>query len=457
MPSLDAIFKAYDVRGTVPDQLDPELAHAIGVGFATFAREESEGRGESVTRVLMARDMRPSGVELSAAFADGVRSQGLDVVDLGLGSTDLLYFASGSMGAPGVMFTASHNPAQYNGAKFCLSGARPVGEDTGLGRIREVGEASLAGSVPAAATTGTISSLDVLGAFADHVRSFVDVSSLAPLQIVADTANGMGGLIVPAVFSSLPFQLEVMYGELDGTFPNHPADPIQPANTEDLRRRVVEAGADVGLAFDGDADRVFLVDEKGVGLSGSTTTAIIAAGILDKNPGGTVIHNLICSRTVPEVVREHGGTPVRTRVGHSFIKQVMAEEGAVFGGEHSAHYYFRDNFRADSGIIAALLVLEQLSVAGTSLSELRAPFERYADSGEINTRVDDPAAVIERVAEHFSDLPQDRLDGLTVDGGDWWFNLRPSNTEPLLRLNLEAPDAEACTRRTEEVRALLTA
>ena len=457
MPSLDAIFKAYDVRGTVPDQLDPELAHAIGVGFATFAREESEGRGESVTRVLMARDMRPSGVELSAVFADGVRSQGLDVVDLGLGSTDLLYFASGSMGAPGVMFTASHNPAQYNGAKFCLSGARPVGEDTGLGRIREVGEASLAGSVPAAATTGTISSLDVLGAFADHVRSFVDVSSLAPLQIVADTANGMGGLIVPAVFSSLPFQLEVMYGELDGTFPNHPADPIQPANTEDLRRRVVEAGADVGLAFDGDADRVFLVDEKGVGLSGSTTTAIIAAGILDKNPGGTVIHNLICSRTVPEVVREHGGTPVRTRVGHSFIKQVMAEEGAVFGGEHSAHYYFRDNFRADSGIIAALLVLEQLSVAGTSLSELRAPFERYADSGEINTRVDDPAAVIERVAEHFSDLPQDRLDGLTVDGGDWWFNLRPSNTEPLLRLNLEAPDAEACTRRTEEVRALLTA
>ena len=457
MPSLDAIFKAYDVRGTVPDQLDPELAHAIGVGFATFAREESEGRGESVTRVLMARDMRPSGVELSAAFADGVRSQGLDVVDLGLGSTDLLYFASGSMGAPGVMFTASHNPAQYNGAKFCLSGARPVGEDTGLGRIREVGEASLAGSVPPAATTGSISSLDVLGAFADHVRSFVDVSSLAPLQIVADTANGMGGLIVPAVFSSLPFQLEVMYGELDGTFPNHPADPIQPANTEDLRRRVVEAGADVGLAFDGDADRVFLVDEKGVGLSGSTTTAIIAAGILDKNPGGTVIHNLICSRTVPEVVREHGGTPVRTRVGHSFIKQVMAEEGAVFGGEHSAHYYFRDNFRADSGIIAALLVLEQMSVAGTSLSELRAPFERYADSGEINTRVDDPAAVIERVAEHFSDLPQDRLDGLTVDGGDWWFNLRPSNTEPLLRLNLEAPDAEACTRRTEEVRALLTA
>jgi len=355
------------------------------------------------------------------------------------------------------MFTASHNPAQYNGAKFCLSGARPVGEDTGLGRIREVGEASLAGSVPAAATTGTISSLDVLDAFADHVRSFVDVSSLAPLRIVADTANGMGGLIVPAVFSSLPFQLEVMYGELDGTFPNHPADPIQPANTEDLRRRVVEVGADVGLAFDGDADRVFLVDEKGVGLSGSTTTAIIAAGILDKNPGGTVIHNLICSRTVPEVVREHGGTPVRTRVGHSFIKQVMAEEGAVFGGEHSAHYYFRDNFRADSGIIAALLVLEQMSVAGTSLSELRAPFERYADSGEINTRVDDPAAVIERVAEHFSDLPQDRLDGLTVDGGDWWFNLRPSNTEPLLRLNLEAPDAEACTRRTEEVRALLTA
>ncbi len=456
MSPLDAIFKAYDVRGTVPDQLDAELARAIGVGFATFALEEAAGRGAAVTRVLVARDMRPSGVELSGAFADGVRSQGLDVVDLGLGSTDLLYFASGSMDAPGVMFTASHNPAGYNGAKFCLACARPVGEDTGLARIREVGNAALAGEVAPAATAGALSNQDVLDAFADHVRSFVDVSALAPLKVVADTANGMGGLVVPAVFSTLPFDLEVMYGELDGTFPNHPADPIQPENTADLRARVVETGADVGLAFDGDADRVFLVDEKGVGLSGSVTTAIIAAGILDKNPGGTVIHNLICSRTVPEVVREHGGTPVRTRVGHSFIKQVMAETGAVFGGEHSAHYYFRDNYRADSGLIAALVVLEQLSVSGQSLSELRAPFERYADSGEINTRVADPAAVIDEVAEHFAGLPQDRLDGLTVDGGDWWFNLRPSNTEPLLRLNLEAPDADQCAKLVDEVRSLFT-
>jgi len=455
MPPLDAIFKAYDVRGTVPDQLDAELARAIGVGFATFALQDAAERSTPVTRVLVARDMRPSGIELTGAFSDGVRSQGLDVVDLGLGSTDLLYFASGSMDAPGAMFTASHNPAQYNGAKFCMAGARPVGEDTGLERIREVGNASLAGSVTAADVEGSLTHLDVLDAFAAHVRSFVDVTALRPLKVVADTANGMGGLVVPAVFSELPFDLEVMYGELDGTFPNHPADPIQPANTEDLRKRVVAVGADVGLAFDGDADRVFLVDELGNGLSGSTTTAIIAAGILDKHPGETVIHNLICSRAVPEVVREHGGTPVRTRVGHSFIKQVMAETGAVFGGEHSAHYYFRDNYRADSGLIAALVVLEQLSVSGLTLSQLRAPFDRYADSGEINTVVDDPAAVIEKVAAHYSELAQDRLDGLTVDGGDWWFNLRPSNTEPLLRLNLEAPDADQCAQRTQEVRGVM--
>ncbi len=455
MSVLDAIFKAYDVRGTVSDQLDADLARAIGVGFARFALEDATTTGASASRVVVARDMRPSGADLATAFADGVRSQGLDVVDLGLGSTDLLYFASGSMDAPGVMFTASHNPAQYNGIKFCLAGARPVGQDTGLGRIREVAASSLAGSVEPASAEGSLSHTDVLEAFADHVRSFVDVGSLRPLKVVADTANGMGGLVVPAVFSALPFELEVMYGELDGTFPNHPADPIQPANTEALRHRVVETGADVGLAFDGDADRVFLVDEKGHGLSGSTTTAIIAAGILDKHPGETIIHNLICSRTVPEVVREHGGTPVRTRVGHSFIKQVMAETGAIFGGEHSAHYYFRENYRADSGLIAALVVLEQLSVSGKTLSELRAPFERYADSGEINTRVTDPAAVIEHVAEHFASLPQDRLDGLTVDGGDWWFNLRPSNTEPLLRLNLEAPDPATCAQRVDEVRAVM--
>lgn len=451
MTELDAIFKAYDVRGLVPEQFDERIARAIGVGFARFVAAGAT----PATRVLVARDMRPSGVGMVAAFADGVMSQGLDVVDLGLGSTDLLYFASGSLDAPGAMFTASHNPAQYNGVKFCSSGARPVGEDSGLTEIRDTAAASLAGSVADAPTRGSRSEQDLLDAFAAHVRSFVDVDSLAPLKVVADTANGMGGLVVPAVFSTLPFDLEVMYGELDGTFPNHPADPIQPENTADLRARVVEVGADIGLAFDGDADRVFLVDEHGVGLSGSVTTAIIAAGILDKHPGETVIHNLICSKTVPEVVREHGGTPVRTRVGHSFIKQVMAETGAIFGGEHSAHYYFRDNFRADSGLIAALVVLEQLSVAGVSLSELRAPFERYAASGEINTRVDDTAAVIDAVAAHYATVEQDRMDGLTVDAGDWWFNLRPSNTEPLLRLNLEAADEAACAARVAEVQAVM--
>ncbi len=451
MNQLDAIFKAYDVRGLVPEQFDATVAAAIGVGFARFVAEDG-----AATRVLVARDMRPSGVELVDAFCDGVTSQGLDVVDLGLGSTDLLYFAAGSLDAPGAMFTASHNPAQYNGIKFCRSGARPVGEDSGLAIIRDTAVAVLSGGVVDAPSAGSRTSEDLLGAFADHVRGFVDTSALSPLKVVADTANGMGGLVVPAVFEGLPFDLEVMYGELDGTFPNHPADPIQPENQADLRARVLEVGADVGLAFDGDADRVFLVDEQGIGLSGSTTTAIIAAGILDRHPGETVIHNLICSKSVPEVVRERGGTPVRTRVGHSFIKEVMASTGAIFGGEHSAHYYFRDNYRADSGLIAALVVLEQLSIAGVPLSELRRPFERYAASGELNTRVDDPAAVIERVATHYAGLDQDRMDGLTVDAGHWWFNLRASNTEPLLRLNLEAADEAACAARVDEVRAVMT-
>ncbi|CAB4553595.1 unannotated protein [freshwater metagenome] len=454
MSTLENIFKAYDVRGLVPEQFDSKIAYAVGVGFAQFVLGDSDST-DRPSKVLVARDMRPSGVELVAQFALGVQSQGLDVVDLGLGSTDLLYFAAGSLDAPGAMFTASHNPAQYNGIKFCKSGARPVGEDSGLSQIRRVAEAVLSGEGPANAASGSLSQQDLLAAFADHVRSFVDTAVLAPLKIVADTANGMGGLIVPAVFEPLPFDVEIMYGELDGTFPNHPADPIQPENQADLRARVLEVGADIGLAFDGDADRVFLVDEKGVGLSGSTTTAIIAAGILDRNPGETVIHNLICSKTVPEVVLEHGGTPIRTRVGHSFIKEVMAETGAVFGGEHSAHYYFRDNFRADSGIIAAMVVLEQLSVSGQTLSELRAPFERYGDSGEINTKVSDTAQVIERVAKHYESAQQDRMDGLTVDCGDWWFNLRASNTEPLLRLNLEAADAQACAARVAEVQQVM--
>ena len=446
---LDDIVKAYDVRGTYPDQLNSDIAYALGVGFARFC---------GTSRVLVARDMRPSGPELVEAFSRGVMEQGIDVVDLGLASTDLVYFAAGMLDAPGAMFTASHNPAQYNGVKFCLAGAKPVGVDTGLDVVKATAAEVLSGHAPLpAATAGSSSSRNMLEAFADHVVSFIDISAIRPLRVVADTANGMGGLVVPVVFERLPqVTLEVMYGELDGTFPNHPADPLQPANQRDLQARVTAGGFDVGLAFDGDADRVFVVDEQGRGLSGSTTTAILAAGVLRTNPGATILHNLICSRAVPEVVREHGGIPVRTKVGHSFIKQRMLETGAVFGGEHSAHYYFLKNFRADSGLIASMLMLNEISLAASPLSVLRRPFERYASSGEINTAVSDTQSVIAGVAERFADQPQDDLDGLTVDCGPWWFNLRPSNTEPLLRLNLEAPTRDECDQHVAELLALIT-
>jgi phosphomannomutase len=444
---LDPIVKAYDIRGTYPDQIDAATCRALGSGFGAYLREVEP----AASRVVLARDMRPSGPELADAFADGVMAQGLDVVDIGLASTDLMYFASGRLGAPGAMFTASHNPAQYNGIKLCRSGAQPIGEDTGLARIKQLARSG----APAGAAAGRRTSADLLAEFADHVRSFVDPSALRPLKVVADTANGMGGLVVPAVFDRLPVEVDLLYPELDGTFPNHPADPIQIENLADLRARVVEVGADVGLAFDGDADRVFLVDERGEPVSGSLTTALLARAVLEREPGARIVHNLICSRVVPEIIRQHGGEPVRTRVGHSFIKAVMAQTGAAFGGEHSAHYYFRDNWGADSGLIAAVMVLEQLSRSARPLSELLAPLRRYAQSGEINTRVADPAAVIDHVAAHYAHLDQDRLDGLTVGGGDWWFNLRPSNTEPLLRLNLEAGDGEAVRRRVAEVRAVM--
>ncbi len=449
MSPLGEIFKAYDIRGTVPDQLDATKTRAIGAAFARFV---------GTPRVLVAHDMRSSGVELVAAFADGARRQGTDVVLLGLASTDLLYYAAGSLDAPGAMFTASHNPAQYNGIKLCFAGARPIGVESGLADIQGLAESYLAaGDVPSAGRLGEETSRDLLDAFATHVVSFIDPTQLRPLKVVADTANGMGGLVVPAVLERLPgIELEVMYGKLDGTFPNHPADPLQPANQRDLQTRVVSKGADVGLAFDGDADRVFLVDELGRGMSGSTTTAMLAVGMLRKHPGSKILHNLICSKAVPEVIREHGGLPIRTRVGHSFIKQVMAETGAVFGGEHSAHYYFRDNYRADSGIVATVFVLEHMGITGQALSVLRKPLERYADSGEINTEVDDPQATIERVAAAFPKEEQDRLDGLTVDRGSWWFNLRPSNTEPLLRLNLEAATRDACDEHVAEVLAIVT-
>jgi phosphomannomutase len=440
--ALDKIFKAYDIRGTVPEELDADAARRIGAAFASFA---------AARQVVVGRDMRLTGEELSRAFVEGVTSQGADVVDLGLASTDLVYFASGRLEAPGAMLTASHNPARYNGIKLCLEGAKPVGEDTGLAEIKALAANGLA----PAATTGSVSARDLLGDYAAHVQSFVDRSGLRPLKIVADTANGMGGLVVPRVFDGLPFELDILFGDLDGTFPNHPADPIQPENLKDLQARVTEIGADVGLAFDGDADRVFLVDERAQPVSGSTTTAIVAAAMLAKHPGATVIHNLICSQAVPEVIRENGGQPLRSRVGHSFIKALMAESGAVFAGEHSGHYYFRDNYRADSGLIAALVVLEVLCRAGGPLSEVRRPYERYAASGEINIEVTNQSAALERVAQRFAGESIDRLDGLTIHVGDWWFNLRPSNTEPLLRLNLEAPDQGACTEHVGEVLAVV--
>jgi phosphomannomutase len=447
LDELDAIFKAYDIRGTVPEQLDAEVCRRIGAAFARFADSP---------RLLVARDMRPSGEELSKAFTEGANGQGVDVVDLGMASTDLVYFAAGDLDAPAAMFTASHNPARYNGIKLCLAGAKPVGQDTGLDQIKEwarqgVDDGDGDGDRP----HGQVSHQDMIGRYAEHVRAFVDPSRLKPLRIVADTANGMGGLVAPAVFEGLPFEVHYLYPELDGTFPNHPADPIQRENLRDLQAAVTERGADVGLAFDGDADRVFLVDEAARPISGSLTTALVATGILAKHPGATILYNLICSKAVPEVIAEHGGTAIRTRVGHSFIKRTMAETGAVFGGEHSGHYYFRENYRADSGLVASLVVLEQVSVAGVPLSELVAPLDRYADSGEINTEVDDPDAAIERVARAFEGAEQDRLDGLTVGAGDWWFNLRPSNTEPLLRLNLEAPTTEECEAHTAEVLDLI--
>ncbi|MGA3149510.1 MAG: phosphomannomutase/phosphoglucomutase [Acidimicrobiales bacterium] len=454
MTSLSDVFKAYDIRGVVPDELDAEKFRAIGVAVARFT---------AAPALLVARDMRESGVELSRAFSDGARSEGVTVLDLGLASTDMLYFAAGSLDAPGAMFTASHNPARYNGLKLCLSGARPVGRDTGLADIQATAELLLkewAGTPPPLdpAALAPLEERSVLEAYASHVRSFVDVGVLRPLRVVADTANGMGGLVAPKVFEGLPFEVSILFPELDGNFPNHPADPIQPENLVALKQSVLDVGADVGLAFDGDADRVFLVDEKSETVSGSLTTALVASSMLDKYPGSTVLYNAICSRVVPEVIAEKGGVGIRTKVGHSYIKQVMAETGAVFGGEHSGHYYFRDNYRADSGIIAAMVVLELLSVTGKPLSELLEPFRRYADSGEINTVVDDPPLAVELMAAEVEAAGgargiADRLDGLTVDRGDWWYNLRPSNTEPLLRLNVEAPDDAACAAHVAEVQA----
>jgi len=442
-PNLDRIFKAYDVRGVVPDDLDEDVARRLGAAFAAWA---------DTPRIAVGYDCRISSPSLAVAFREGATGRGADVIDLGLASTDLLYFASGSLDVPGAMLTASHNPPQWNGLKFCLAGAKPVGQDTGLGQIRALAERD---EYPQAGAKGRVEQRDLLDAYADHVLSFVDVDVIRPLTVVADTANGMGGLVVPAVMARLPVTPVYLFPELDGTFPNHPADPIDPENQRDLKRTVLERGADIGLAFDGDADRVFLVDERATGVSGSEVTALVAQAMLRRNPGSKIVYNLICSWAVPEVIRESGGTPVRTRVGHSFIKQVMAETGAAFGGEHSGHYYFRDNYRADSGLIAAVVALEQLSIAAVPLSELLGPFRRYHASGEVNSLVSDQVKAIERIAAAYHDGRQDRTDGLTVEFDDWWFNVRPSNTEPLLRLNVEARTEELLEEKTAAVLDLI--
>jgi phosphomannomutase len=450
VPDLNAIVKAYDIRGIVPEQLDASAAYAFGVAFAKFTNASS---------IVVAHDMRPSGPELLDAFQRGAIAHGVDVTNVGLASSDLLYYASGKFNMPGAMFTASHNPAQYNGIKCCLAGARSIGIDNGLREMLVTATAVLDGKEPTRAVkAGTLSHINLLSEFVDHVVKFIQADTLRPLRIVADTANGMGGLVVPAVFERLgAFELEVMYGELDGTFPNHPADPLQPANQRDLQARVLAGGFDVGLAFDGDADRVFVVDEQGRGMSGSTTTALLATRFLRTHPGATILYNLICSRAVPEVIAELGGKGIRTKNGHSFMKQIMDETGAVFAGEHSGHYYFADNYRADSGLIATMGVLGEMCHTGKSLSQMREPLERYASSGEINTTVDDIHAVIERIALDYSSCTQDRVDGLTVDCGSWWFNVRASNTEPLLRLNLEASTRDECDEHVVELLASITA
>ncbi|MEU0410335.1 phosphomannomutase/phosphoglucomutase [Streptomyces griseorubiginosus] len=450
---LSQLVKAYDVRGVVPDQWDETLAELFGAAFVQVT---------GASAIVTGHDMRPSSPGLSRAFARGAAARGVDVTEIGLCSTDQLYYASGALGLPGAMFTASHNPAQYNGIKMCRAGAAPVGQDTGLAEIRSLVEQwSETGAPEATGPTGTITARDTLDDYAAHLRSLVDLTSIRPLKVVVDAGNGMGGHTVPTVFAGLPLTVVPMYFELDGTFPNHEANPLDPANIVDLQKRVREEGADLGIAFDGDADRCFVVDEHGDPVSPSAITALVAARELARNGGkGVIIHNLITSWSVPEVVEEHGGTPVRTRVGHSFIKAEMAKSGAIFGGEHSAHYYFKDFWNADTGMLAALHVLAALGGQEGPLSSLVAAYDRYTGSGEINSTVADQAdrlAAIRAAYESQEGVRLDELDGLTITTADWWFNVRPSNTEPLLRLNAEARDEATMAKVRDAVLAIIRA
>lgn len=462
MRDLSALIKAYDVRGVVPDQWGNDLAREAGVAFVEVLKIRSADGGAG--KIVVGHDMRPTGPGLVAAFIDGVNSAGVDVINIGLCSTDGLYFASGHLNLPGAMFTASHNPADYNGIKLCRAGAAPVGQDSGLADIRKMLESE---SLPTYdGPQGTASTVDMLAEYSAYLRKLVPLENIRHLNVVIDTGNGMGGYTVPAVLGdsvlpALPLSIDEMYFELDGTFPNHEANPIEPENLRDLQKRVRDTGADLGLAFDGDADRCFVVDNNGDIVDPSTLTGLIAVRELAKSPGSAVIHNLITSKAVPEIIIENGGTPVRTRVGHSFIKATMAEANAIFGGEHSGHFYFKDFWKADSGMLAAMHTLAALGETpeGTKLSDMLRPYARYVMSGEINNKVANPKAVIAKVKEVSSELGGvtiDELDGLTVTGDTWWFNLRPSNTEPLLRLNAEGNTVDDMQRTRDKVLKMIS-
>jgi phosphomannomutase len=426
-----SIFKAYDIRGTYPDQIDDETAYAIGLGLATLLKPE---------RAVIGRDMRTSSDNLNNAVKKGLAEGGADIDDIGLISTDGLYFAVGKYGYDcGIMITASHNPPQYNGMKICEREAVPLSGD---GKLAEVKDIILNDRFKKAAKPGSVNEKNIISDYVDHVLSFVDISRIKPFKIVVDAGNGMAGMIVPEIFNRLPCKLIPMYFELDGSFPNHPASPIEPENVADLKMKIKETGADLGAAFDGDADRVFLVDENGKTLGGDMATALVAKSLLKKNPGSTVLYNLICSGAVPEVINSMGGKAIRTRVGHALIKPLMKKHNAIFGGEHSGHFYFRDNWYADSGLIALLVCLELISEADMPLSRQVSIFDKYVRSGEINSQVDDIKKKLTEIERKFSDGEIDKEDGLTVEYDNWWFNVRPSNTEPLLRLNVEADNDE---------------
>jgi phosphomannomutase len=455
--AVKRVIKAYDVRGLVGDEIDEAFVSDVGAAFAHMLRERERTSGNTVEQVVIGHDMRESSPDLAAAFAAGVTSQGLDVVRIGLASTDQLYFASGFLDCPGAMFTASHNPAAYNGIKLCRAGAKPVGRNTGLAAVTDE---VIAGVPTYDGPPGRIMDRDVLADYGEFLRSLVSLSGMRPLRVAVDAGNGMAGHTTPAVLGPIPsITVEPLYFELDGSFPNHEANPLEPANLVDLQAYVRATGADIGLAFDGDADRCFVVDELGGTVPPSAVTALVAARELKREIGATVIHNLITSRAVPELVAERGGTPVRSRVGHSYIKALMADSGAIFGGEHSAHYYFRDFWGADSGMLAALHVLAALGEQQRPLSELMADYQRYEQSGEINFTVDDAGACMESVLKSFGSqiVSIDHLDGVTVDlGNGTWFNLRTSNTEPLLRLNAEARSKEEVDEVVDKIAAEIT-